>query len=49
MKDDLVEKVWYALLHRCAAHRPKDHDEVKRLVLVTKADIRAALVSAGEK
>jgi hypothetical protein len=37
------ERIWAALLHKCASHRPDEHHKVKHLVMVSKEDIRAAL------
>ncbi len=45
---DVIETVWSALKHRCAAHPPEEHGKVKRLVMVNEADIRAALAALAD-
>ena len=42
-----AERMWSALLSRCAAHKPDEHHKVHRLVMVTHEDIRAAVRAAG--
>lgn len=47
--EHIIEEVWEALKHRCCATKPTDPEkweEVSRIVMFSKDDLRAALAAA---
>jgi hypothetical protein len=49
MSEELVNDIWKELLLICDASPVKDHDKVKQLAMVSKANLRRAIIAVMDK